>query len=116
MVLGHSEGRASLHVSFEELVCEVLSKEGEHEIGALWVRDELLPDQELLHHRLHIRQLFSTCKSIILLRRRYGKFSSSTVCEKPFNTFWYVLSLVGRPVMSCPYETADRTMLKNRFG
>lgn len=44
MVLGLSEGWASLHVSFEELVCEVLSEEGKHKIGALWVRDKLPPE------------------------------------------------------------------------
>lgn len=62
MVLGLSEGWASLHVSFEELVCEVLSEEGKHKIGALWVRNKLPPEQELLHQHLHIRQLFFTCK------------------------------------------------------
>lgn len=60
MVLGVSEGWASIHVSFEELVCEVLSKEGKHETGALWVRDKLPPEQEPLHHYLYIRQLFFT--------------------------------------------------------
>lgn len=61
MVHGHSEGRASLHVSSEELVCEVLSKESKHETGALWVRDKLFPEQELLRHHLHIGQLLFPC-------------------------------------------------------
>lgn len=61
MVHGSGEGRASLHVSFEELVCEVLSKEGKHETGALWVWDKLLPEQELLCQHLHIRQLLFSC-------------------------------------------------------
>lgn len=63
MVLGPSEGRASLHVSFKELVCEMLSKEGKHETGALWVRDKLPSEQELFHQNLHIRQFFFSCKS-----------------------------------------------------
>lgn len=62
MVLGLSEGWASLHVGFEELVCKVLSEEGKHETGVLWVRDELPPEQELLHQHLHFRQLLLPCK------------------------------------------------------
>ena len=41
-----SEARTHLAGSFEELMGEVLCKEGKHEVGALRVRDELPPEQE----------------------------------------------------------------------
>ena len=35
---------------------EVLGEEGEHEIGTLRIRNEPLPQQNLLHHELDIRE------------------------------------------------------------
>lgn len=46
------EGRAPLLVRLEELVGEVLGKEGEHHVCALWVRNKLSPQQKLLHDQL----------------------------------------------------------------
>lgn len=52
-------GEASTHLarSFEELVGEVLGKEGKHEVGTLGVRYELLPEQEATAQELGIWQL-----------------------------------------------------------
>lgn len=60
VALGFSEGRPHLLVRFEELVGEVLGKEGKHQTGALRVWDKLPPDQELLCQHLSIRQLLLT--------------------------------------------------------
>lgn len=43
-----SESRSFLHVSFEELVGEMLCKKGKHQAGALWVRDKLPSHEKLL--------------------------------------------------------------------
>ena len=64
MALSLGEGRPLLHVRFEELVCEVLGEEGEHQAGALGVWDEVLPDEQLLCQHLDIRQLFLPCGTI----------------------------------------------------
>lgn len=46
MAQGLGEARTHFARSFEELVGEVLCKEGKHEVGALGVRDKLPPEQE----------------------------------------------------------------------
>ena len=51
------EARTHLARSFEELMCEVLRKEGKHEVAALGVRDELPPEQEATAQELGIWQL-----------------------------------------------------------
>lgn len=61
VILVHGESRSSLHVSFEELVGEMLREEGEHEVGALWVRYELPSQQELFSQQFHIGELLFTC-------------------------------------------------------
>lgn len=79
VVHGLGEGRTSLHVRFEELVREVLSKEGKHQTGALRVRDKLPPQQELLHHHLNIRQLFFSCsKPGTGIEANYGSKAKAT--------------------------------------
>lgn len=53
-----SLGEAQTHtiVGLEELMSEVLCKEGEHEVGALWVRSELLPLQQPINQQLRVRK------------------------------------------------------------
>lgn len=51
------EARTHLARSFEELMGEVLGKEGKHEVGALRVGDELPPEQEATTQKLRIWQL-----------------------------------------------------------
>ena len=60
MVDGACEGWPFLHVGFEELVREVLGEEGEHEAGALWVGNEVPPQQQLLRQLLGVGQLLLT--------------------------------------------------------
>lgn len=57
MAQGLGEARTHLARSFEELMGEVLCKEGEHEVGALRVRYELPPEQEAMAQELGIWQL-----------------------------------------------------------
>jgi len=59
--LSEDEGRPLLHVGFEELMCEVLGEEGEHEIGALRIRHKLPPCQQLLSQHLDVREHFLSC-------------------------------------------------------
>jgi hypothetical protein len=58
MTQGLGEARAHFARSFEELMGEVLCKEGKHEVGALGVRNELSPEQEATTQKLGIWQLF----------------------------------------------------------
>lgn len=53
----YSESGSFLHVRFKELVGEMLCKKGEHQAGALGVRDELSSHQNLLCQKLRIREL-----------------------------------------------------------
>lgn len=55
MTFSHSESRSLLHIGFEELMGEVLCKEGKHQAGALRIRYKLPPHQELLSQSLSIR-------------------------------------------------------------
>lgn len=57
MAQGLGEARTHLARSFEELVGEVLCKEGKHEVRALGVRYELPPEQEAAGQELGIWQL-----------------------------------------------------------
>uniref|UniRef100_A0A0E9PQV6 Uncharacterized protein n=1 Tax=Anguilla anguilla TaxID=7936 RepID=A0A0E9PQV6_ANGAN len=56
MTQGFGEGRSLLHVGFEKLMGEVLSKEGKHHIASLRIRNEALPQQQFLHNHLSIRK------------------------------------------------------------
>lgn len=58
---GLGEARTHLARRFEELVGEVLRKEGEHEIGALGVGYEHPPEQEATAQELGIWQLLLPC-------------------------------------------------------
>lgn len=57
MAQGLGEARAHLARRFEELVGEVLCKEGKHQVGALGVRYKLPPEQETVAQELGIWQL-----------------------------------------------------------
>lgn len=61
MAQGLGEARTHLARSFEELVGEVLCKEGKHEVGALGVGYELPPEQEVTAQELGIWQLLLPC-------------------------------------------------------
>jgi hypothetical protein len=53
---GPCEGWAHPVVGLEELVGEVLGEEGEHQIGSLRVRSELLSYQEARHQVSGVRE------------------------------------------------------------
>ncbi len=55
MTFSYGESGSLFHISFEELVGEVLCKEGKHDVGALGVRDKLLSHKKLLSQQLSIR-------------------------------------------------------------
>lgn len=52
MAKSFSETRSFLVVCLKELMSEVLGKECEHHIRALWVRNKFFPQQKLLHNQL----------------------------------------------------------------
>lgn len=54
---GLGEARTHLPRGLEELVGEMLCKEGKHEVGPLRGGDELPPQQQSLGQELNIRQL-----------------------------------------------------------
>ena len=56
--MGQGAGKGGAHpvVGLEELVGEVLGEEGEHQIGSLRVRPELLPDEEARDQLAGVRQ------------------------------------------------------------
>lgn len=54
MALSFGEGWPFLKIRLEELVGEMLGEEGEHQIGALGIGDELSSQQNLLYNKLGI--------------------------------------------------------------
>lgn len=57
MAQGFGESWSLFKVRLEELVREMLGEESKHETAPLWIRDELLPQQHLLHHQLGIWEI-----------------------------------------------------------
>lgn len=58
MAQGLGEARTHLSRGLEELVGEVLCKEGKHNVGPLGGRNELPSQQQALGQKLNIWQLF----------------------------------------------------------
>ncbi len=55
MTFSYGESGSLFHISFEELVGEMLCEECKHQAGALWVRDKLFSHKKLLSQQLSIR-------------------------------------------------------------
>jgi len=92
MAISFSEARPFLMVCLKELMSEVLGKECEHHICALWVRNKFSPQQEFLHNQLWIWELFLTWKKSFLIARCSQKscliltFAPNNQTGFPFST------------------------------